>query len=83
MNAIRIHKKLDSESLYLPELKSLVGKTVEIIVLEEVISPVVTPGTANFEAFPDLARRIREDYDFEALRQQRDYDLLHANDHLP
>ena len=35
MNAIRIHKHLDSESMTLPELKPLVGKDVEIIVLEE------------------------------------------------
>ena len=35
MNAIRIRKKLDSDTLHLPELQSLVGKTVAIIVLEE------------------------------------------------
>ncbi len=35
MNAIRIRKHLDSETLHLPELRELVGKTVEIIVLEE------------------------------------------------
>jgi hypothetical protein len=83
MNAIRIRKKLESESLYLPELRSLVGKTVEIIVLEEEVDPVVMPGTANFEAFPELAQRIREDYDFDTLRKQREYDLLHTDDHFP
>ena len=35
MNAIRIRKKLDSDTLHLPELQPLVGKNVEIIVLEE------------------------------------------------
>jgi hypothetical protein len=35
MNAIRIRKKIDSDTLHLPELQALVGKTVEIIVLEE------------------------------------------------
>lgn len=39
MNAIRIHKQIDSETLHLPELKPLIGKTVEIIVLEEIPSP--------------------------------------------
>ncbi|MEX0704324.1 MAG: hypothetical protein WD069_19645 [Planctomycetales bacterium] len=34
MNAIRIRRKLDSETLYLPELKPLVGKTVDIVVQE-------------------------------------------------
>jgi hypothetical protein len=83
MNAIRIRKKLDSETLYLPELKPLVGKNVEIIVLEELAGPQVTPGAANFEAFPELAQRIRDAYDFDALQKQREYDVLHANDHLP
>src|SRR5580698_951856 len=36
MNAIRIHKKLNSQILDLPELAPLLGKTVEIIVIEEV-----------------------------------------------
>lgn len=36
MNAIRIRRRVDSETLHLPELKDLVGKTVEIIILEEV-----------------------------------------------
>jgi len=31
MNTIRIRKHLDSETLHLPELKPLLGKTVEII----------------------------------------------------
>lgn len=38
MNAIRIRKRLDSDTPHLPELRSLIGKTVEIIVLDE--SPV-------------------------------------------
>ncbi len=35
MNAIRIRKQIDSETIRLPELRGLIGKTVEIIVLEE------------------------------------------------
>jgi hypothetical protein len=35
MNAIRIRKQIHSEALHLPELKPLLGKQVEIIVLEE------------------------------------------------
>lgn len=35
MNAIRIRTKLESETLTLPELRPLVGKSVEIIVREE------------------------------------------------
>jgi len=36
MNAIRIRKHLDSATLVLPELQPLVGKDVEIIVLEDI-----------------------------------------------
>lgn len=35
MNAIRIHTILKSDLLQLPELRPLIGKPVEIIVLEE------------------------------------------------
>ena len=35
MNAIRIRAHVDSETLHLPELKALIGKDVEIIVIEE------------------------------------------------
>ncbi len=35
MNAIRIRRKLESDTPHLPELKPLVGKNVEIIVLDD------------------------------------------------
>ena len=35
MQAIRITRTLDSETLHLPQLRSLVGQQVEIIVLSE------------------------------------------------
>ena len=34
MNAIRIRKQVDSETLHLPELKHLIGKTVDITITE-------------------------------------------------
>jgi len=39
MHAIRIHRYINSETLQLPELKELIGKDVEIVVLEEPTSP--------------------------------------------
>ncbi len=39
MNAIRIDRRLDSQVLDLPELAPLVGKRVQIIVLEEEAVP--------------------------------------------
>lgn len=35
MNAIRVRKKIDSDTLHIPELRSMIGRDVEIIVLEE------------------------------------------------
>ncbi|MDM8536648.1 hypothetical protein QUF70_07845 [Desulfobacterales bacterium HSG17] len=35
MHALRIKKQIDSEILYLPEFKNMIGKNVEIIILEE------------------------------------------------
>jgi hypothetical protein len=84
MNAVRIRRKLDSETLHLPELKPLVGQTVEIIVLSEETRSTIRPGTGDWEAAEKAARELRESgYDFDAWREQREYDLKHANDHLP
>ena len=44
MNAIRIQTHIDSDILHLPELRPLIGKRVEIIVLEE---PQIVPRTEN------------------------------------
>ena len=62
---VRIRRKLDSETLHLPELKLLIGKTVEIIIREETL-PEITPGTGDWDA---AERAIGElsDYDYEAL----------------
>jgi len=81
MNAIRIRKKLDSDTLHLPELQALVGKTVEIIVLEEG-PPPITPGTGDWDTAMKAVQEL-EDYDFDAFRKQRECDLAHAKDHLP
>jgi hypothetical protein len=35
MNAIRIRRKINSETLHIPELRGMMGRDVEIIVLED------------------------------------------------
>jgi virulence-associated protein VagC len=80
MNAIRIRRKLESETLHLPELKPLMGKNVEIIVQEEPIA-AITPGTGDWDAAVRAVEDL-EDYDFDAFRKQREYDVNHAKDHL-
>jgi len=80
MNAIRIRTRVDSETLYLPELRPYVGHTVEIIVLDE--PATVLPGTGDWDAGLRAVQQL-EDYDFDASRRQRECDLNHAKDHLP
>ena len=43
MNAVRVRKKLESHIIDLPEVSRMVGKTVEIIVLEEQDVPDAPP----------------------------------------
>jgi hypothetical protein len=84
MNAIRIRKTLDSDTPHLPELKPLIGRTVEIIVLDESAAPAVRPGTGDWAAFERAARALRESgYDFDAWREQRETDRRHADEQLP
>jgi hypothetical protein len=48
MHVIRLRKRIESETLHLPELKDLIGKTVEILVREEagaLSEPLETPAT--------------------------------------
>jgi hypothetical protein len=82
MNAIRIRKTIDSETLHLPELKPLLGRTVEIIVLEEENRSVIRPGTGDWDAAERAVGEL-EDYDYEALRDQDECDRRHKDDHLP
>lgn len=77
-----IHRKLESETLYLPEIRPLIGKNVEIIVLEESPTVETTSGTGDWDDAMQAVDEL-EDYDFDALRKQHDYDLRHARDHLP
>ena len=48
MNAIRIRRTIDSETLTIPELRGLIGREVEIIVLEEAPRFVMLETEATF-----------------------------------
>ncbi len=80
MNAVRIRRKLDSETLHLPELRPLLGKTVEIIVFDE-STPAILSGTGDLDAALNDIEKL-EDYDFDALREQDECDREHAKDQL-
>jgi len=73
MNAIRIRKRVDSETLQLPELKPLIGKMVEITVIEAAPS-------ARQIAWDEIQRRVKEnatlypgpDIGVDIIREMRD-----------
>lgn len=78
MSAIHIRRKLDSETL--PELRPLLGKHVEIIVLVDENSPATPSNDAPakqelWDAALRAAQSLRESgYDFDAWKEQREFD---------
>ena len=84
MNAIRIRTTLESDTLYLPELKPLIGRAVEIIVIEDApAAPQVRPGTGDWEAAARAAQALRDSgYDFDAWRELREAEQRFAEEQL-
>lgn len=77
MATIRIRTRIESDTLTLPELKPLVGKTVDIEVTERQEAPPADRWARAAEAVRQLT-----DYDFDAAADQREYDRGHGEDHL-
>ena len=77
MNAIRIEVKLDLETLYLPQLKPLVGKHVQIVV-QEITAPHLTPAMGDLAAVQNAVLNLA-DYDFDAWHMSREAELPDAN----
>jgi hypothetical protein len=69
MHVIRIHKRLDSDTLHLPELKELIGKQVRITVVEEVETSQSPKAGSRYDAFFELAGK--DVVDPEAYKQLR------------
>jgi hypothetical protein len=79
MTPLRIHRQLTSDTL--PELRPWIGKTVDVVV-REAGTCTVLPGTGDWSAW-EAALTDFDDFDFDAWKRQREYDLQHANDHPP
>jgi hypothetical protein len=73
MAAITIRRTLDSETLHLPELRPLLGKTVEIVVREDEPTPAVAD---RLRAMTELFKDGPIDIDPEVYKQWREYDRL-------
>ncbi|MGH7202334.1 MAG: hypothetical protein ACREJB_17145 [Planctomycetaceae bacterium] len=70
MTAIRIRKRIDSETLHLPELRPLIGKTVEIVVREESTETEKNWGPLLDAAGQDLV-------DPNVYKESREFDRQH------
>jgi len=84
MDAIHINTKLDSDTLYLPQVQPLIGKTVEIIVQEQ--APTGEPrqngeSPQRGEWKAALAGLAGLDVDWDAYRRQREFDVRSVSDH--
>jgi hypothetical protein len=77
MSAIRIETTIESETLHLPQLKPLVGKSVEIIVREKAV-PVLAPPTRDWMDVETAVMEL-ENYDFDAYRAIREREINSAD----
>lgn len=86
MAAIRIRKTIDSDTLTLPELRPLIGRTVQIVIEEEPVAvglpPGFRPGTGDWDAFERAAAALRDTYDYQAQADQDACDLRDAEERL-
>ena len=73
MEAIKIQRKIDSETLHIPELKRFLGKFVEIILLE-VPSSESAAMKGDIKEFISAANRI--DIDEKAIQRLREESMI-------
>ncbi len=78
MPSTRIRTKVEGDTLVLPELRSLIGKTVDIEVTEH--SEEIPPAD-RWAAAAEAVKDFR-DYDFDPWSDQRAFETEHAADHL-
>ncbi len=74
MNAIRIRKTIHSDTLHIPELKDMIGSTVEIIVLEESVPPAVLHSKGDWDTVLAAVQHL-DDYDYQAQLDQDACDI--------
>jgi hypothetical protein len=85
MNAIRIRKTIDSDTLHLPELGALIGQTVDIVIQGPIhadrLPEGVVPGIGDWDAVLMASQQLR-DYDYNAQRDQDARDLRDIQDRI-
>lgn len=73
MNVIHLRKRVDSETLHIPELRRFLGKNVEIIVLEE--KPRTAEIGTEAERYPLRGSILRDEEPFEPVAEE-DWEVL-------
>jgi len=73
MEAIKIQRKIDSETLHIPELKRFLGKFVEIILLEVPLGESAEM-KGDIKEFISAANRI--DIDENAIQRLREESMI-------
>jgi hypothetical protein len=84
MSAIHIRKKIDSETITLPELRPFIGCTVEILILIQEAAPAtarVIPESQEWQAIVAAAQSL-EDYDYQAKIDQDARDIREAQERM-
>jgi hypothetical protein len=86
MNAIRIRKRIDSDTLHLPELAPFLGHTVDIVIEDQPATApptaAIIPGTGDWDGFRQAAQILRPTYDYDAIAEQDARDLRDAQDQM-
>ena len=68
MTAIRIRKTIDSETLTIPELKPLIGHTVDIVIDEPALPAGFRPGIGDWDQALAASQTLT-DYDYQAFQE--------------
>jgi hypothetical protein len=77
MNAIRVRKTIESETLHLPELGAYIGRTVDIVIeypsRSGALLETPTAGIGDWDVVLEAAQQL-PDYDYDAQRDQDERD---------
>jgi hypothetical protein len=81
MASVHIRIKVEGDTLVLPELRPLIGKTVDIEVTERSEPDHAPTPVDRWHAAAEAVKELHG-YDFRAWSDQRAFDAQHGTDHL-
>ena len=75
MNTVKLRRKIDSETLQIPELKPMIGKNVEITIRE---TPIPLTKKELWDFYEQIAQR--NVLDLEAFKEYEEFELAQAHE---